>query len=107
MYKDRGIIKWAPFDALIGFHGLINDIVEKRNRIEHPILLEDKLSELNETFTKVLNENKLASYLYYEKGYIKETYGNIIKFDRLTKKIKLDNLLFIRLEDILEINIIN
>ncbi|WP_162163971.1 YolD-like family protein [Acholeplasma hippikon] len=106
MYKDRGIIKWAPFDALVGFHELIQGIIDRKNRIDHPILLEDKLRELNEIFLNVLKNNLMANYTYYENGYIKETFGYILRFDEIKKEVKLDTLVKLKLDDILDIKII-
>lgn len=107
MYKDRGIIKWAPFDALIGFHQLISEIIYNRNKIDHPILLEDKLEELNQTFNEVLEKKLEANYKYYKNGYIIETYGFVVSFDELKKVISLDNGLKIKIDDVTSIQIID
>ena len=32
MYKDRGIIKWAPFDALVGFKTNIQDMIRGKKQ---------------------------------------------------------------------------
>lgn len=47
MYKDRGIIKWAPFDALVGFNDLIKEMLNNKNKIEKPILNEDRLEKMD------------------------------------------------------------
>lgn len=81
MYKDRGIIKWAPFDALIGFNSLVNEMLYKKYQKEKPFLSEDKLEELDRTIKiAITNENEIQ-ISYYEDGYIKTVTDKIKKVD--------------------------
>lgn len=106
MYKDRGIIKWAPFDALKGFKESINYYEYEKSKINKPILMPDKLEELDYTFQNALHNNLEIEIVYYEDGFLKNLYGTIKKIDNLNKTITLNNNITIKSKDILNIDII-
>lgn len=87
MYKDRGIIKWAPFDALVGFHGEIAKMIYNQNKIEQPILAEDRLYEMDLTIKEAINFNKELQIDYYEDGYIKTIVDYVLKIDLYEQKV--------------------
>lgn len=103
MYKDRGIIKWAPFDALVGYNEIIKNYEYERNKIEKPILLEDKLAELDYILTDVIKENLEVEIEYFEDGYIKRTVGFIKRIDILNKNITICNHLKLNTKNIINI----
>lgn len=91
MYNDRGIIKWSPFDALKGYNDLIKMHEKKRNKIDKPILLEDKLEELDYILKEAYEFNQEVEIQYYEDGFIKYITGTINNIDVLNKKITVCN----------------
>lgn len=91
MYKDRGIIKWAPFDALVGFRGMIKEMLHNQNKIEKPVLTEDLLNEMNWTLEEALEFNKELQIDYYEDGYIKTLCSKVLKVDLYKQEIFLTN----------------
>ena len=91
MYKDRGIIKWAPFDALVGFKELINKMHYNRNKKPKPILSSDQLENMDYLLQEALIKKLELVFDYYEDGYIKTVYGKIKKVDQINQLIILNN----------------
>ena len=91
MYKDRGIIKWAPFDALVGFNQEIAKMLYNKYKTDKPILLEDKLEDMNNILLEAYEKNEEVSIIYYEDGYQKTIYGKIKLIDKIKSLIHLEN----------------
>lgn len=103
MYKDRGIIKWLPFDALTGFRTSINNLIKERNKVEKPVLLDDQIEILNIKLKEALKCNQEISLIYYEDGYFKEVSGKVTKID-LYEQVLFFNSLKIDFLKVLDIN---
>ncbi|SRR5690554_3151748 len=103
MYKDRGIIKWAPFDALNGFHETIEAYKYEKGKKEKPILLEDKLKQLDESLKIAIEQQSEIQIYYYYDGYIKNVYGFVKRVDRNFRFLLLDNGIRLVLDDIVDI----
>lgn len=105
-YQDRGIIKWAPFDALVGYHGLLNDLKEKMGRKERPVLSDDDYESLNRNLNLALEAHKITSIYYFKKGYIHQLYGYITKADFIKRRIIIDHQYIILADDLISIECI-
>lgn len=103
MYKDRGIIKWAPFDALIGFNQMIADIKYKMGKKDKPILSEDHLEHMNRQIRFAVEKKEEVRLNYYEDGYFYEVFGHIKYVDMIKKIIVLSVNQEIYLENIMNI----
>ncbi len=103
VYKDRGIIKWAAFDALAGFNSMLGEMRHRLRKIKKPILSEDDFDIFNRKMNQALSENLDISITYYEKGYFKLTFGKIKKVDYINKLVILDTLEKIQALDIINI----
>lgn len=91
MYKDRGIIKWQPFDALSGFSSEIAQMKYERGKISQPILLADKIEDLNYIIINAFKNNLEIEIKFFIDGYIKNIYGHIKKVDTNFRLLILDN----------------
>lgn len=105
MYKDRGIIKWLPFDALTGFRESINKLTKSRSKKVIPILSDDQILDLNYKIDEALSLNKEINLMYYENGFYKEVSGLITKVD-LYERIIFFNNLKVNIDLVLDINIL-
>ena len=103
MYSDRGIIKWAPFDALVGFHAMIQDIQYQLGKSPKPLLCEDRLQEMNRHLTYAIQKQQDVFLVYYVDGYFKQVYGRIKKIDVVNSLLILDTYQKINLLDIVQI----
>ena len=105
MYKDRGIIKWLPFDALSGFRESINKLTKYRSKVNMPVISDDQILDLNYKLEEALAYNKEISLIYYEQGFYKEISGLVTKLCLYERMISFNNLK-IKLDLVLEINFI-
>lgn len=104
-YKDRGIMKWAPFDALTGHGSMLEEMIYNINKKQKNELSEDEYKEINETIDQALKTNKQIAIDYYNDGYTFTTFGKIKKLDEINKLIKLDTEESIPFDDVLQIKL--
>lgn len=90
-YKDRGILKWAPFDALDGHSSMLEEMIFNMNKREKRSLSDDEYDELNDAINEAVSKNSLVSVDYYHDGYNYQSFGLITKVDMINKKIILNN----------------
>lgn len=89
--NDRGMIKWQPFNSVINTRKLVDNLEEKRNLVQRPILSEEQLDEINnKIFYAYYNKTKV-SIKYYLGGHIYTKEGQINKIHIEQKYILLGN----------------
>lgn len=105
-YIDRGIIKWAPFDGLSSFHDMFTELKYRLGKTEQPVLMDDKMTEIDRNINTAFRENKEVFFSYYEDGYIKSGAGMIRKTDDINHLIhisggiyRLDSLVSLQIND--------
>lgn len=81
--SDRGMKKWIPYQSLIEHDEFLKKYRLNKNKIDKPILFEDKIEEIN-LFLTNLDFNNLVKITYFENG-------NIIKIIDKIKRIDLNN----------------
>lgn len=105
-YMDRGIIKWLPFDGLLGFHDLIQDLKYRLGKKDKPTLSEDQLESMNETLRIALESSLEISITYYHDGYLKETLGVVKHVDMITRTLCFMDKSSYPLDDIMRLDIL-
>jgi hypothetical protein len=88
-YVDRGIIKWSPFDALVGYQTMLEEMKYNLGKKDAPILLEDEYEALDRLLHEAYQSKKELNIHYFEDGYVKVTHGSILRLDYVYHKIKL------------------
>ncbi|MBH0162079.1 YolD-like family protein [Fictibacillus sp. 26RED30] len=88
MIKDRGEIKWQPFQSIPELWNSYRAIQEEQSKISKPSLDEDQLEIINYRIMKSLEEEKVLNLKLYEQGHINEVPGIIIKVDPFQKVIR-------------------
>ena len=85
--NDRGMIKWAPFSAVVPGTYLVREIELEKHRIKKPCLDEDKVTEIEKSILEAYNNHDNVKLKIYRDGrlYIKE--GKILHLDGITKTI--------------------
>lgn len=104
-YHDRGIIKWAPFDALVGYHSIIKELKYRLGKRNKPVLSDDQFEELNRNLMIAFTQNLEIEIEFFNQGYTKYTYGKIKKIDWISKVVILSNYERIQADDIIEIHL--
>jgi hypothetical protein len=102
-YVDRGIIKWAPFDALVGYSSMIKDLKYRLGRKDRPYLSDDQFEELNQKLNVAYQHQLEIEIEYYHDGYLKHTFGKIKKLDWINHVLVLSTFEKIRAEDVVQI----
>ncbi len=89
--RDRGMIKWVPFNSVVSNKEILSSILKEKNKISMPILSEEQ---------KNINEQKLLiayyskskiNIKYYQNGEFNFTNSYIKKIDFIYHKIYFDN----------------
>lgn len=99
----RGMIKWKPFNSLINNND-INNLIKEKSKISKPIILEDRINEINYTLTNAIN-NKLNVEIKYFNIMLKQITGVPEKVNLLEKYI-LINKTRIYFKDLINIRIL-
>ncbi|MDY0210994.1 MAG: YolD-like family protein [Acholeplasma sp.] len=102
-YHDRGLMKWAPFDALAGYQEMIKEMVYIKNKREKPVLFEDTLEEMDRTVQRAFKLKSILRISYYVDGYLYYRLGEIKKYDPLLSMIILKPNMMLKLNDIINI----
>lgn len=101
----RGMIKWKPFNSLLNNRD-INEIIMIRNKVEKPIIMEDRISEIDNLLKVAIKENKEIKVKYFDKGELKYINGNIRNINTIEKYI-LINSIRIYFKNLIKVDIIN
>ncbi len=101
----RGMIKWKPFNTLLNNRD-INEIIMIRNKVEKPIIMEDRITEIDNLLKVAIKENKEIKVKYFDKGELKYINGNIRNINTIEKYI-LINSIRIYFKNLIKVDIIN
>lgn len=101
----RGMIKWKPFNTLLNNRD-INEIIMIRNKVKKPIIMEDRISEIDNLLKVAIKENKEIKVKYFDKGELKYINGNIRNINTIEKYI-LINSIRIYFKNLIKVDIIN
>jgi hypothetical protein len=103
IYVDRGIIKWNPYDALVGYSSMLSEMRYRLGKKDKPLLSDDALETMNRTLQEAVQTKKDIELRYYHDGYIRFTFGTIQRVDYTSKEITLSTWEKFKAEDIIEI----
>lgn len=91
IYRDRKMMKWIPFNALMEQSDYISDLLHGRTKIEKPILSPDQEAELNYNLEiATIFKTEIIAF-YYQEGEILQLHGIITQIDSYQKTITVDD----------------
>ena len=93
--------KWAPYKSLATQYDKLNEMREKKTKVEKPLISSDKAEEINEILTTYNGETLL--FTIYENGKIVGFMDTISTIDVLNKKLILSSRKNILFKNILDI----
>jgi DNA-binding winged helix-turn-helix (wHTH) protein len=99
--SDRGMMKWIPYKSLIEQDEELKKWRINRDKVDKPVLLEDKINEINESLMNYHNQEIIATY--FNNGYIIKVKGIIKKIDQYDQSLLVEDTK-IPLRDLLDIN---
>lgn len=106
-YIDRGIIKWAGFDALNGYHSMLQEMQHRLGKKAKPKISEDDYEVFNRNINEAIRTENEVEIRYYSEGYIKITFGKVKKLDYTSKMVILTTLEKIPADDVVSLEIIS
>ena len=100
---DRGKAKWAPFNAVAPGAEMIQEVLERKNKVKMPILSEDQLNEIERKLVKSFNNQAKINVKYFRNGryYMRE--GIVTNIDEIGRKIALNEQYWLFFSQIIEI----
>ncbi len=90
MMNMRGMIKWQPFSTMLTKKD-INNIEKSRQKIQKPILGEDKIIEINEILLKTEENHNCIKITYFKLGTLYNIIGTIKKINTIEKYILINS----------------
>lgn len=103
-YRDRGIMKWAPFDALISYQAVLKSMQYERGKQKKPELTDDHYEILNRHVQQAIMMKTPISITYFEDGYFKTIYGTIKRYDDIKKTLIFMEGYHIKINQIMDVN---
>lgn len=105
MNKDRGMIKWMPFNSVVSNKEVLASIIKEKAKVNKPIMSDDEKSVIEEAIIDAFYMQNKVNITYYKNGYTHEYNGTIKKIDSSNKLIYLTNcrLLFNQIIKVTEI----
>ena len=99
--SNRGMKKWAPFSSLIEQATCLEQMKYQRNKIERPILTEDRKEKINYVLQSYEKE-QIVKIEFFNDGYLYFINTTIKRIDLENRKLILEHgkLDFINLIDI-------
>lgn len=91
VYRDRKMMKWIPFNALMEQSDYLSDLLRGKTKISKPVLSPDQEDELNYNLESAYIFQQEVCVKYFEDGDIKEADGIITKIDSFQKCIYVAN----------------
>ena len=91
MNKDRGMIKWMPFNSLMNGRLIVNSLIIEKGKIEKPMISEEEQKELEEKIIEAYYCQSIVIITYYKDGFLRKVKSSIKKIDSVYKTIYLSN----------------
>ena len=66
MNKDRGMIKWAPFNSLMNGQSIVNSLVFEKRKIKKPSISEEEQKVLEEKIIEAYYCQNIILITYYK-----------------------------------------
>jgi|GEM_PF-391530 len=106
VYVDRGIIKWNPYDALIGYQSMLQEMRYRLGKKEKPVLMEDAIETMNRNLSMAVEFDAEIALSYFHDGYVRTTHGRVRRIDSVFLRVVLEHGEAFQTEDILEITLL-
>lgn len=91
MNKDRGMIKWMPFNSVVSNKEILYSLMKEKEKITKPNISEDETKAFEKAIIDAYYMQDKIHITYYKSGYSYEYYGIIKKIDSSNKLIYLNN----------------
>ena len=90
MLKDRGTKKWVAM-MLPEHVAAIKNEINNQEKIEQPILDDDKVADIEMIIHEAMEYNQLLKFSLYQDGYINTLYGRTVYIDYLNNQLRIQD----------------
>lgn len=104
--RDRGEIKWAPFNSVINGKYIVSEIEKKKKRINKPVLSDEQVSYIEKAILEAMSDGVMVDLTFYKEGFLYHDKATILRVDSALKKIYLSNMHVLYFWDIINIKTI-
>lgn len=104
--QDRGVIKWAPFNSLVGQRQMIENLINEKNKIKKPKLSQEQIEQNESLLIEAFYEQIKVKIEYFKDGFILNTIAIIIQIDYTFKKIYLNNKKILLFNQIIKVSVL-
>jgi hypothetical protein len=94
--------KWQAYDALEGYKQSLWEAEAEREKIEKPVLLPDKVEEMDRILNSAWEEARELKITYYQAGRLLKIAGRVERIDLAAKRITVGGI-SLKLKDIIDI----
>lgn len=67
--RDRGEIKWAPFNSVINGKYIVSEIEKKKKRINKPMLSDEQVSYIEKAILEAMTDGVMVDLTFYKEGF--------------------------------------
>ena len=92
MNKDRGMIKWMPFNSVVASKDILYSLMKEKTKVTRPIMSDDEIKTIEDAIIDAYYTEQKVYITYFKNVYNYEYYGKIKKIDSSNKLIYLNNL---------------
>ena len=85
MNKDRGMIKWMPFNSVVASKDILYSLMKEKTKVTRPIMSDDEIKTIEDAIIDAYYTEQKVYITYFKNGYNYEYYGKIKKIDSSNK----------------------
>lgn len=85
--KDRGMIKWQPFNSVISSKIIIDEIIDEKLKVKMPILSDEQIMDIENMLLESFTNQEIMEFYYFKNGKILKKINYITKIIYSTQKI--------------------
>jgi len=105
--KDRGMIKWQPFDSVTSSKQMVQSILKEKSKVPKPNMSEEQMQEIEEKITEGFHTQSPLRIVYFWHGrYQVKQNLMILEIIPNQKKIIFEDHSFLYFEQILTVSLI-
>ncbi len=93
--KDRGMIKWLPFNSVISNKAILEKVINEKDTISKPIISEEEKIQIEQDIIEAYYTQNNILITYYKNGHLLKINSKIKKIDKIQKLVYLNNLILL------------
>ncbi len=105
--KDRGMMKWMPFDSIVSTQKMVSALVYEKSKIPKPIMSEDQIWEMEQELLEGFHSKIPMHIVYYQKGRLQVKESCIVQICHSEKRILFDDTSSLYFDQIIHVSFLS